>query len=33
MGSRILSMHSLAATFDVAYPEDGVRCELELKAL
>jgi two-component sensor histidine kinase len=32
MGSRILSMQSPAATFDVAYPPDGVRCELELKA-
>jgi two-component sensor histidine kinase len=33
MGSRILSMQSPAATFDVAYPADGVRCELELKAV
>jgi two-component sensor histidine kinase len=32
MGSRILSMQSPAATFDVAYPPEGVRCELELKA-
>jgi two-component sensor histidine kinase len=32
MGSRILSMQSPAATFDVAFPPDGVRCELELKA-
>lgn len=32
MGSRILSMHSPAAAFDVAFPTDGVRCELVLKA-
>jgi two-component sensor histidine kinase len=32
MGSRILSMQSAAATFDVDYPADGVRCELDLKA-
>lgn len=32
MGSRILSMQSPAASFDIAYPEDGVRCTLELKA-
>ena len=31
MGSRILSMQSPAATFDVAFPADGVRCQLELK--
>ena len=31
MGSRILSMRSPAATFAVAYPPDGVCCELELK--
>ncbi|HSQ96729.1 MAG TPA: sensor histidine kinase [Croceibacterium sp.] len=32
MGSRILSMRSPAATFAIAYPADGVRCELKLKA-
>ena len=33
MGSRILSMQSPAASFDMAYPADGVRCKLELKAV
>jgi two-component sensor histidine kinase len=33
MGSRILSMRSPAATFAIAYPADGVRCELKLKAV
>lgn len=32
MGSRILSMKAPAASFRVAYPVDGVRCELVLKA-
>jgi two-component sensor histidine kinase len=32
MGSKILSMQSPAASFDVAFAVDGVRCELELKA-
>ncbi len=32
MGSRILSMRSPAASFAIAYPADGVRCELKLKA-
>jgi two-component sensor histidine kinase len=33
MGSRILSMHSPAASFAIAYPREGVRCELTLKAV
>jgi two-component sensor histidine kinase len=33
MGSRILSMRSPAATFAIAYPADGVRCQLALKAI
>ncbi|MBO0749642.1 MAG: hypothetical protein J2O44_04310 [Porphyrobacter sp.] len=31
MGSRILSMRSPAASFDVAYPRAGVRCKMKLK--
>jgi two-component sensor histidine kinase len=31
MGSRILSMQSPAASFDIAYSHDGVCCELVLK--
>jgi two-component sensor histidine kinase len=30
MGSRILSMHSLAAEFSLEYASDGVRCEMAL---
>lgn len=33
MGSRILSMQSPAASFDIAYPPDGVCCELVLKTV
>ena len=33
MGSRILSMHSPAASFTIAYPREGVRCELKLKSV
>ena len=32
MGSRILSMHSPAASFAIEYPAAGVRCEMKLKA-
>ena len=32
MGSRILSMHSPAASFAVEYPVAGVRCAMRLKA-
>lgn len=32
MGTRILSMHSPAAAFDVAFPAEGVRCDVVLKA-
>jgi two-component sensor histidine kinase len=32
MGSRILSMRSPAASFEIAYPETGVRCTMKLKA-
>jgi two-component sensor histidine kinase len=32
MGSRILSMHSPAASFAIQYPPTGVRCAMKLKA-
>lgn len=32
MGSRILSMHSPAASFNIEYPVTGVRCRMKLKA-
>ncbi len=32
MGSRILSMHSPAASFNIDYAPDGVRCDIALKA-
>jgi len=32
MGSRILSMRSPAASFDVEFPASGVRCDMKLKA-
>jgi two-component sensor histidine kinase len=31
MGSRILSMRSPAASFEIAYPRTGVRCTMKLK--
>jgi hypothetical protein len=31
MGGRILSMHSHAATFHIAYPRTGVRCTMKLR--
>jgi two-component sensor histidine kinase len=31
MGSRILSMRSPAASFEIAYPSTGVRCKMKLK--